>query len=65
LGCELGWVQGTMHEMGSSPIQRGNFEGQKGRHIVKYRDSRAVQNGCTDRDVLWDTDSGGSKEACV
>ena len=46
------------------PHLRGNYEGE-GRPIVKYRDS-AVScanrlNRSTDRDVVWDVDSGWSK----
>ena len=46
LGCGLRWAQGTIYYMGSTSSQgKGQFLGEKGRHIVKYRDllASAVQ----------------------
>jgi len=39
-------------------MRRGSFEGGDCRLIVKYRD----KIGCTDRDAVWDAESGGSRE---
>ena len=52
--------------MGPDPLmRRGNFQEEKGQPIVKYRDflSLAVQK--TSEPIIWDVDSGGSKEACI
>jgi len=44
-----------------SAMGRGNFEGGKGRSIVKYRDTprSSVQNGLTDQDGIWVMGSDG------
>jgi len=67
-GCGLGWVQGTLCLTGVQiPMQSSNFEGEKGRNIVLYRDPLpwAVQSGWTNQDAVLDMDSGGSKETCI
>jgi len=65
LGYGLGWDSGTMYESGSRSLYaKGQFWGQKRQPIVKHRDSLpwVCKNGWTDRDAVWDVDSGGSKE---
>jgi len=39
----------------TDPHGKGRFWGEKGRPIVKYRDTlqSSVQNGRTDRDAIW------------
>jgi len=53
-----------------SPIHTGNLQGGKWRVIVNYVDTLpwAVQQRLmcwTDRDAVWDAESGGTKEPCI
>ena len=51
------------------PMGRGDFEGRKGRPIVKYRDvplcGHLYKNGRTGRDALWVVGSDRPRESCV
>jgi len=45
-------------------VGKNNFEGEKGRPIVKYRDTMqsSMQKCCNDRDTVWVEDLGGPME---
>jgi len=59
--CHLGWCV-TLH---SDPAYKGAREKRSGPlQIIGTLCCELCINGCTDWDVVWDAESGGSREPC-
>jgi len=61
LGTQVGPRNHLLTGVQIPPMGRSNFEGGKGRPIVKYRDTlrSSVQKGQTDPDAVWLVGSDG------
>jgi len=68
--CRLAWgfvltKEPSIRWGSRSPMRRGNLKGESGllQSIATFC-CELCKNGWTDRDAVWDLDSGGPKEAC-
>jgi len=67
LACGLGWSQVTKCWIGVQiPHAKGQFlRGGRPLYSIGIPCWELCKNGWTNRDVVWDVDSGGRQEACI